>query len=111
MKWVNLTAVWWSLNGTYLGLYPTQAARLHLCPGNWVSQNAALRYATRYRHQCTLRPSQLLASPALDQFTSLYVQFQNTLYAVPVLDANYQQANRFPNKVCVVVFLPKIVFS
>ncbi|XP_054290013.1 meckelin-like [Macrosteles quadrilineatus] len=95
---INLTAVKWQVNGSYGGVVRFVGSSLQLCPGDWVSQDAALRFGSRYAQQCSLRPSQLMSSQLRNQLIDLYLQFDSYLYALPVLDTSFQQGNRFPNK-------------
>lgn len=43
LRWLNLTANKWSVNGTWLGMSTMKGAGLQQCAGDWTSQNAAFR--------------------------------------------------------------------
>uniref|UniRef100_A0A1B6EQU8 Meckelin n=1 Tax=Cuerna arida TaxID=1464854 RepID=A0A1B6EQU8_9HEMI len=95
---LNLTIVRWAVNGTWLGMTSLRGSGLQLCPGEWTSQDAAFRFGSHYHQLCRLLPSQLLSSLRQTELFDLYLQFNSSLYSLPVLNTNYQQGNRFPNK-------------
>ncbi|KAG8288713.1 Meckelin [Homalodisca vitripennis] len=95
---LNLTIVRWAVNGTWLGMTSLRGSGLQLCPGEWTSQDAAFRFGSHYHQGCRLLPSQLLSSLPQTELFDLYLQFNSSLYSLPILNTNYQQGNRFPNK-------------
>lgn len=101
MSYLNLTGIYYNLDGTLKGVKQVTGHMLQLCPSSWKSLDLSLRFASRYSYTCKITAQQLLENKETE-FIDLFLNYKeleaDVLYAIPVLVKNLKTDGKYENR-------------